>query len=142
MSTPSQEDYLEAIWDIVERKGYVRVTDIAERLTISRASVSKMIRKLKSDGLLEVERYRGLTLTPEGASRGKTLMARHQILERFLRHLAIGDPVRIHHDVEGVEHYVSACTVERLRLLVTYIDGNPHWWETFLADLPPTTHCP
>ena len=54
MSTPSQEDYVEAIWLLTQEKGYARVTDIAERLHISQASVSKMLRRLNAEGLLEI----------------------------------------------------------------------------------------
>jgi Mn-dependent DtxR family transcriptional regulator len=136
VSTPSQEDYLEAIWRITQQKGYVRVSDIAECLHISQASVSKMIRKLKEEGWLEVERYRGLALTSKGNAKGKLLLARHQILERFLSHLSVTDPQVVHHDVEGIEHHFSAETLEKLAALVTFIDREPKWWKKFIAQLP------
>ncbi len=136
MSTPNQEDYLEAIWRLTEEKGYARVSDIAEHLHISGASVSKMIRKLKEDGWLHVERYRGLALTPKGVTEGQLLLARHQILERFLHHLAICNPGVIDHDVEGIEHYFSSETLQRLTALVVYVDTHPDWWEAFLQQLP------
>ncbi|WP_053960489.1 transcriptional regulator MntR [Sulfobacillus thermosulfidooxidans] len=135
MSTPNQEDYLEAIWRLTEQKGYARVSDIAECLHISQASVSKMIRKLKEEGWLEVERYRGLSLTSKGMAEGRLLLARHQILERFLRHLAISDPKTVYHDVEGIEHHFSTETLDRLSALVSFIDQNPTWWNKFLAQL-------
>lgn len=137
MATPNQEDYLEAIWRITQEKGYARVTDIAERLKISQASVSKMLRRLKAGGLLEVERYRGLALTPFGESQGQRLLARHRILERFLEHLGVDDPVVVYQDVEGIEHYVSAETLEHLSALMQYIDQHPDWWDTMIHNLPP-----
>ncbi len=136
MATPNQEDYLEAIWFITQEKGYARVTDIAERLNISQASVSKMLRRLKADGLLEVERYRGLSLTPYGESQGQRLLARHRILERFLEQLGVSDPAVAYHDVEGIEHYVSAETLERLSALIQYIDQHPEWWDAMIHNLP------
>lgn len=135
MATPSQEDYLEAIWRITEKKGYARVTDIAEHLAISQASVSKMIRRLKADGLLNVEKYRGMSLTAKGASQGQALLERHRILENFLRHLALTDPDQILRDVEGIEHFFSPQTLARLAALVSFIDDNPGWWQMFLQSL-------
>lgn len=139
VSTPNQEDYLEAIWRLTQEKGYARVSDIADRLHISQASVSKMIRKLKADGWLDVERYRGLALTPKGMAEGRQLLARHQILERFLLHLAIHEGSIIDHDVEGIEHYFSVETLDRLTALVAFIDQNPLWWDKFLQKIPPAS---
>ena len=47
MTTRNMEDYLEAIWNLQNKKGYVKAKDIAERLEVSRPSVSEMIKKLK-----------------------------------------------------------------------------------------------
>ncbi|MDA8193050.1 MAG: winged helix DNA-binding protein [Thermaerobacter sp.] len=130
-ATPSQEDYLEAIWHITEQKGYARVSDIAEYLAISQASVSKMIRRLKEAGVLEVQRYRGLSLTPHGARLGCELWARHRTLERFLKHLGVTDPAQLHQHVEGIEHYFSPDTLALLTSLVVFIDQHPEWWADF-----------
>ena len=136
MSTPSQEDYVEAIWLLTQEKGYARVTDIAERLHISQASVSKMLRRLNAEGLLELERYRGMALTAQGIRQGQRLLARHQTLERFLQHLGVSDPQMVYRDVEGIEHHFSAYTLEQLTALVHYIDENPTWWQHFIQNLP------
>lgn len=131
MSTPSQEDYLEAIWVLTEQKGYARVTDLAERLAISPASASKMVRRLHEAGLLTYERYRGFAFTREGKRQGRLLYARHQILERFLTHLAIGSPEDIHRVVEGIEHHFDVPRLRQIERLVYFIDGHPAWWNEF-----------
>lgn len=136
MSTPSQEDYLEAIWVLTEEKGYARVTDLAERLSISPASASKMIRRLHEAGLLTYERYRGFALTAEGRRQGRLLYARHQILERFLTHLKLGSAENVHDIVEGIEHHFDALRLHQIEHLVTYIDQHPTWWDAFLHDRP------
>jgi Mn-dependent DtxR family transcriptional regulator len=131
MATPSQEDYLEAIWRLTEEKGYARVSDIAERLGISPASVSKMVRRLDEDGLLTYERYRGLALTREGRLRGRLLLRRHQVLERFLRTLGLDDAAVILRTVEGIEHHCDPETLDRIEGLVVYVENHPQWWEAF-----------
>ncbi|HRI15919.1 MAG TPA: MarR family transcriptional regulator, partial [Verrucomicrobiota bacterium] len=62
----STEDHLERIQELVEAKGYARVTDIAEALELSRSTVSNMVRRLAKRGYVNYERYRGFTLTAEG----------------------------------------------------------------------------
>jgi Mn-dependent DtxR family transcriptional regulator len=134
MSTPSQEDYLEAIWVLTEEKGYARVTDLSERLQISPASASKMIRRLNDAGLLTYERYRGFNFTPRGRRTGRLLYARHQILERLLTHLELGPPDEIHRIVEGIEHHFDVRSMGQLDRLVKHIEAHPEWWNMFLRD--------
>ncbi|MCL6445100.1 MAG: winged helix DNA-binding protein, partial [Alicyclobacillus sp.] len=71
--SPTQEDYLEAIWELTRKQGYVRVTDVAQVLGIQSSAVSKMVRKLDEDGVLEYRRYRGFRMTTEGYKRGQEM---------------------------------------------------------------------
>lgn len=130
-TTPSQEDYIEAIWILIQNKGYARVTDIADRLGINNASVSKMIQKLDEDGLLIYERYRGLNLTKEGYSLGLHLSKRHQMLESFLQSLGLTDTEEIDRTVEGIEHYFSRNAMKKISNLMEFIEDHPEWWEEF-----------
>jgi DtxR family manganese transport transcriptional regulator len=137
MPTPSQEDYLEAIWVLVQTKGYARVTDLAERLGISTASVSKMVRRLHASGLLTYERYRGFGFTAAGREKGRRLYERHRTLEAFLTALGVGPPDRVYRLVEGMEHHFDASALERVDALVTYIGEHPDWWGQFADAAPP-----
>lgn len=53
------EDYLEQILELINTKGYARVVDIAQRLSISQASVTNMVQKLDAEGLLKYENTAG-----------------------------------------------------------------------------------
>lgn len=130
--TPSQEDYVEAIWGLIRNKGYARVSDIADRLGINSASVSKMLRKLDEDGVLVYEKYRGLNLTPEGFTQGQMLYERHKLLEAFLGYLGLSDGTAIHETVEGIEHHFSPDALAQVEMLVRYIQMRPQWWQEFL----------
>lgn len=66
MPTPSMEDYIEQIYLLIENKGYARVSDIAEALSVHPSSVTKMVQKLDRNEYLIYEKYRGLILTPKG----------------------------------------------------------------------------
>ena len=116
LSAPN-EDYLERIWELLDEKGYARVTDIAERLNVSPASVTMMLKKLETSGHITRENYRGFTLTARGRAVGHKIRRRHEILSQFLHILKLPDKI-IEHDIEGMEHSLSDATLEALERLV------------------------
>jgi Mn-dependent DtxR family transcriptional regulator len=118
------EDYLEQILDLINTKGYARVADIALGLKISQASVTNMVQRLDSEGLLKYEKYRGLVLTTAGETLARNIMQRHQLLTDFLRMLGIDEDV-IYHDVEGMEHHISPQTLHAIKALVSALQENP-----------------
>ena len=118
------EDYLEQILDLINTKGYARVADIAHGLRISQASVTNMVQRLDSEGLLKYEKYRGLVLTTAGETLARNIMRRHQLLTDFLRTLGVNEEV-IYHDVEGMEHHISPQTLHSIELLLAELRQNP-----------------
>lgn len=128
MPTPSMEDHIEIIYSLIEQKGYARVSDIAEALSVLPSSVTKMVQKLDKDGYLIYERYRGLVLTPQGQKLGKRLVKRHDLLEQFLRLIGV-DEERIYDDVEGIEHHLSWNSINRIADLVQVLEENPEFIE-------------
>src|ERR1700737_2923384 len=83
------EDYLERILELVDSKGYARVVDIASALKISQASVTNMVQRLGTEGLLKYEKYRGLVLTPVGERVARSIANRHRLLSDFLQLLGL-----------------------------------------------------
>ena len=123
MPTPSMEDYIEQIYLLIESKGYARVSDIAEALSVHPSSVTKMVKKLDKDGYLNYEKYRGLILTTKGKKIGKRLVYRHELLEQFLGIIGV-DEENIYDDVEGIEHHLSWNSIDRIGDVVQYFEGD------------------
>ncbi|MBN8190674.1 transcriptional regulator MntR [Bacillus sp. NTK074B] len=121
MPTPSMEDYIEQIYMLIENKGYARVSDIAEALSVHPSSVTKMVQKLDKDDYLIYEKYRGLVLTPKGNKVGKRLVYRHELLEQFLRVIGVKEE-HIYEDVEGIEHHLSWDSIDRIGDLVQFFE--------------------
>ncbi len=124
MPTPSMEDHIEQIYLLINNKGYARVSDIAEALSVLPSSVTKMVQKLDKDGYLVYEKYRGLTLTAKGEKLGKRLVQRHELLEQFLRLIGV-DEEKIYQDVEGIEHHLSWNSIDRIADLVQLMEEEP-----------------
>ncbi|MCM3357597.1 MULTISPECIES: transcriptional regulator MntR [unclassified Psychrobacillus] len=123
MPTPSMEDHIEQIYILIEQKGYARVSDIAEALSVLPSSVTKMVQKLDKDGFLIYEKYRGLTLTNKGMKLGKKLVKRHELLEDFLRLIGVEEE-NIYADVEGIEHHLSWNSIDRISDLVLILEDD------------------
>src|ERR1700751_5528216 len=123
-SSAAVEDYLERILELINSKGYARVVDIAAALKISQASVTNMVQRLDGEGLLKYEKYRGLVLTPAGARLARKIARRHRLLTDFLELLGLDEQV-IHHDVEGMEHHISAPTLRAIEALVGQLRKRP-----------------
>ena len=121
MPTPSMEDYIEQIYILIEEKGYARVSDIAEALSVHPSSVTKMVQKLDKDEYLVYEKYRGLILTPKGKKIGKRLVYRHELLEQLLRTIGVMEE-NIYNDVEGIEHHLSWNAIDRIGDLVEFFE--------------------
>ncbi|MFJ7636932.1 transcriptional regulator MntR [Peribacillus sp. NPDC097264] len=124
MPTPSMEDYIEQIYLLIEEKGYARVSDIAENLSVHPSSVTKMVQKLDHEKYLIYEKYRGLVLTANGKKVGKRLVYRHELLEQMLRLIGVKEE-NIYHDVEGIEHHLSWNAIDRIGDLVEFFEESP-----------------
>ncbi|RXT13763.1 transcriptional regulator MntR [Ammoniphilus sp. CFH 90114] len=124
MPTPSMEDYLEKIYTLIEEKGYARVSDIAEALSVHPSSVTKMVQKLDHNKYLVYEKYRGLVLTAKGKKVGKRLVDRHTLLENFLEMIGVSQE-QIYDDVEGIEHHLSWDAITCIEYLVHYFNEDP-----------------
>jgi DtxR family transcriptional regulator, manganese transport regulator len=106
----STEDYLELIADLIGGQGEARLTDLAQRLGVSHATVAKTVQRLARDGYVRTLPYRSIFLTDAGAAIAAEAKQRHEIVHEFL--LAIGvDEATAAIDAEGIEHHVSAATL-------------------------------
>jgi Mn-dependent DtxR family transcriptional regulator len=128
------EDYLEVVYDLIDRKGYARSSDIAERLEVSTASVTGMVQRLNRMGLIVYERYRGLTLTPKGEQLARDILRTHRTILNFLRVLGIEESIA-KEDAEGIEHHMHKVTIGRIRQFMEFIDGHPSWFQQFVETL-------
>jgi len=117
------EDYAKAIYAL-QRRGDgapVATNDLAERLRVTPASVSAMLKRLDERGLVEHVPYRGVVLTEPGRRVALEVLRHHRLLELFLAQ-ELGMPWdRVHAEAEVLEHVIS----EELEALIAARLGNP-----------------
>jgi DtxR family transcriptional regulator, Mn-dependent transcriptional regulator len=110
----NMEDYLEAILCIGEHQAAVRVRDIAKRMDITMPSVSGALKNLERQGLVRHPKYDWIDLTDEGRRVAAEVFNRHQVIRGFLTDVLEIDPKTAERDACGMEHTISAVTLERL----------------------------
>jgi DtxR family Mn-dependent transcriptional regulator len=121
------QDYAKAIWSLAQR-GYqpVSTSALAERLEVSPASASAMIKRLESMGLVEHEPYHGVQLTRAGERVALEVLRHHRLLELYLAE-ALGVPWdRVHDEAEVLEHVISEELEARIDEQLGYPTHDPH----------------
>jgi Mn-dependent DtxR family transcriptional regulator len=116
-ATFRMEDYLEAIYELIDHKGYATSIDLAECLNVSQPSVTKMMRRLDRTELLDYEKYRGIRLTEKGIKLAKSIHERHGIVSEFLRRIGVDENIA-NRDAEEIEHHIHPETLRKLQDLL------------------------
>ncbi len=122
--TSKIEDYLEVIFELIEKKGYATTSDISLYLNVSAPSVTRMVKRLRDHGYLEYERYKGLRLTEKGREVAKGIRKRHGIITKFLMMLGIDESVA-NREAEGLEHHLEHETLSKLEAFIEMLDSKP-----------------
>jgi len=126
MYTPVVEDYLKSAWALQQVEAPVSTSRLAERLDLTAAAVTAMVKRLADQGLLRHEPYRGVTLTPRGELAALRIIRRHRVLELFLTEVLGFDWDRVHAEAERLEHAASDELIERLARLLGEPERDPH----------------
>lgn len=125
MSTDNREDYLINILRLTEGNGVVKTTELANYMNVSPASVTEMLKVLQKEGLVNYERYRGVSLTEEGNNRARDLRRKHHIMERFLTDVLEIDHQDAHDQACAVEHTISEDAANKMcRMTGTRVDDD------------------
>jgi DtxR family manganese transport transcriptional regulator len=113
-SRENAEDYVELIDATIREHGKARIVHLAARLGVSHVTVSKTVKRLVREGLVTAEPYRSIELTAEGRAIAESSRRRHELVRDFLLSLGVR-PETAEADSEGIEHHVSAETLEAMR---------------------------
>lgn len=124
MHTDRFEEYLETILYLIRKnQGPAKTKQISEELNVSPPSVTEMVKKLNSSGLVEYTPYQGVELTEKGADEALKIKRKHQVLETFLVEVLNFDRKQAHKEACELEHAVSDAVLEKIYDFL----GNPEY---------------
>lgn len=112
--TQSAEDYLEAIFVLIDSGRSAQVRDVARMLQVKMPSVVKAVHELKKMELVTQEPYGPIMLTGKGSRVARLVLNRHTLLRQFLITLGVS-PETADKDACLMEHILSAETLDRIR---------------------------
>jgi DtxR family transcriptional regulator, Mn-dependent transcriptional regulator len=118
------QDYAKAIWTLAQRSTEpVSTSAIADRLEVSPASASAMVKRLEALGLATREPYHGVRLTPSGERVALEVVRHHRLLELYLADALGMSWDRVHEEAEVLEHAISP---ELSELIATKLGDPTH----------------
>jgi DtxR family Mn-dependent transcriptional regulator len=119
----SLEHYVDAVHALRRERGYARVVDVAERLAVTKATVSSAMHALVERRLVRLGEHRFLELTPEGVRLAESLESRNAVLRHFLQDVLGVPPVAAEVDACRMEHAVGNATIDRLVDLIRFFES-------------------
>lgn len=126
MPNISLEDYLSAIYKYQDEHGKIKPNLIAEKLGISNAAVTDMLRRLSREKYVNYEKYKSINLTEKGEAYARNMVRRHRIWEVFLNQV-VGMPWdKVHDEAHRLEHSSSDELINRMEEMLEYPEFDPH----------------
>ena len=126
MPTTNREDYLRALYIMEERKHDMRSVDLAGYLSVSKPSVSEMVRELSKEGLISYRKYSKIRFTSRGRKVAKNLTGKHRIIELFLKNVIKISSKKVHEEAHRLEHAFSDESISRIRKMLGNPKQDPH----------------
>ncbi|MFA6036390.1 MAG: metal-dependent transcriptional regulator [Candidatus Micrarchaeia archaeon] len=134
-----REDYVRAIFLLSAPEGGsrparaahygevgVRSKQLSGYLHVSKNTVSEMLNRLKSAGLVNFEHYGPISLTAKGRKLARALTARHRLIELFLARVLKRKPSAVHDEACRLEHEFSQESIDAMKKLLKNPTLDPH----------------
>ncbi|MCZ6819231.1 MAG: metal-dependent transcriptional regulator [Calditrichaeota bacterium] len=126
MITQAIQDYLKIIFKLTQNHKPVSTNAIAERLCVSQASVTGMLKKLSELKLIKYKRYHGVELTAGGRRVAIEIIRHHRLLELYLAEALGYSWDQVHDEAEKLEHHISEAFEERMAAVLGNPSFDPH----------------
>ena len=110
----SAENYLEAMLMLKEERGYIRSIDVAEKLGVTKPSVSYATKRLRESGYITLDPAGMIVLLPPGLEIAERIYERHKLLTELFIGLGV-NPETARQDACKIEHDLSVETFEAIR---------------------------
>lgn len=126
LNSASSEDYLKAMYKLNESGDGISPSKLSDRLGVTAASVTGMLKKLKKNGYVKYSPYRGAALTKAGLHVALKTIRKHRLLERFFTDRLGMDWARAHEEAEILEHFISKDLEQLIDKELGHPDYDPH----------------
>ena len=131
----SLEDYLEAIFRLINEKGAAKAKDIANHMKVKRPSVTGALKSLAKKNLINYSPYDVITLTEKGTTKAGQVYLRHQTLTKFLNTVLSIDRTLAEETACSLEHAIPQEVLERLIAYIKFTETCPQGGANWINDV-------
>lgn len=110
----SLEDYLEFIYETIEKKSFIKAIDISKKFEISRASVTEALQRLEQKGYIKYGRYQPIELTQDGINLAKDIIFKHNTLCEFFESVLKLPKSEAEINACKIEHIITPLAFEKI----------------------------
>lgn len=128
------ENYIKNIYTLQEAEGKVTTSLLSERLQVTPASATDMLKRLAEDDIIIHKRYKGAQLTDKGSRLALKIIRRHRLWELFLSKVLKFEWHELHDEAERLEHSTSDALEAKLDEYLGYPTVDPHGHDIPQAD--------
>lgn len=126
MASATVENYLKALYKLVNASGEVNLSKLSDHLGVSKPTVNTMVKNLHDEGWVVYERYKPLKLTEKGRKAAALIIRKHRLTEMYLvERMGFGWD-EVHEIAEQIEHIKSPAFFNRMDELLDYPTADPH----------------
>jgi len=122
----SEENYIKAIFHLQHSDGTVTTNELAAELKTKPASITDMMKKLKTKKLVHYQAYHGFRLSPDGKKVALGIIRRHRLWEYFLAEKLKFSWEEVHAVAEDLEHVSSKKLIDKLDEFLGFPRFDPH----------------
>lgn len=129
MLSITEENYLKALFKLTSsslEKFNAGTNEMAAHLNVKPATVNDMLKKLKEKNLINYEKYKKITFTPEGKKLALEVLRKHRLWETFLYEKLQFSWDEVHEVAEQLEHIQSERLVNKLDEFLGFPTEDPH----------------
>ncbi len=126
MPTQTKENYLKAIYFINQKSKEISLTELSNKMSVSKPTVNNMVKKMEIKGWLSYEKYKPIKLTPKGKKMGALIVRKHRLTEMFLSQVMGFGWEEVHDIAEEIEHISSNIFFDRMDEILGFPTIDPH----------------
>ncbi|MEP6757427.1 MAG: metal-dependent transcriptional regulator [Chthonomonadales bacterium] len=120
------EDYVKAIFKLQQENEKVSTTVLARKLGTSAAAVTKMMKQLAENKLLDYTPYQGVRLTRSGELIALEIIRHHRLIELYLQRALGYSWDEVDAEAEKLEHHISEDFEDRIDRMLDFPTRDPH----------------
>jgi DtxR family Mn-dependent transcriptional regulator len=125
-TTLTEENYLKALFHLVDNEGKVTINELSKFLNVKMPSVNNMMKKFADKSWVIYETYKPLIVTEKGKREASLVVRKHRLTEMFLVKKMNFGWENVHEIAEQLEHVHSTIFFDKMDEILDYPKFDPH----------------